>query len=205
MGYFPKLLLILPILLSTPAAHADGDMQPIGRFAIDRTEVSVGAFRRFVSVTGMVTMAERQGGGSVFEAGWVFKPGWTWSTPFGEPADEREPAVHVTFDEAQAYCRWAGKRLPTDAEWREAAHTDKAGVASGPVPDRRNLSLSYRRTPNRGELPARLRADALCPGSLRTAQSRHRPCARWHHPGWREWPLRHGRECLGVGGYCAWQ
>ncbi|MCA3452308.1 MAG: hypothetical protein INF92_18505 [Rhodobacter sp.] len=88
MGCFPKLLLILPILLSTPAAHADGDMQPIGRFAIDRTEVSVGAFRRFVSVTGMVTMAERQGGGSVFEAGWVFKPGWTWSTPFGEPADE---------------------------------------------------------------------------------------------------------------------
>jgi hypothetical protein len=88
MGYFPKLLLILPILLSAPAAHADGDMQPIGRFAIDRTEVSVGAFRRFVAATGMVTTAERQGGGSVFEAGWVRKPGWTWSTPFGEPADE---------------------------------------------------------------------------------------------------------------------
>ena len=90
-------------------------MQPIGRFAIDRTEVSVEAFSRFVAATGMVTMAERQGGGSVFEAGWVRKPGWTWRTPFGEPADEREPAVHITFDEAAAYCRWAGKRRPTDA------------------------------------------------------------------------------------------
>ena len=103
MGYFPKLRLILPILLSAPAAHADGDTQPIGRFAIDRTVVPVGAVRRFVSATGMVTMAERQGGGSVFEAGWVRKPGWTWSTPFGEPADEQEPVVHITFDEAQAY------------------------------------------------------------------------------------------------------
>jgi formylglycine-generating enzyme len=74
MGCFTKLLLLLSILLSAPAAHADGDMQPIGRFAIDRTEVSVGAFRRFVSATGMVTMAERQGGGSVFEAGWRYAP-----------------------------------------------------------------------------------------------------------------------------------
>jgi sulfatase modifying factor 1 len=87
-----KPLLIALALLAVPSAHADGEMQPIGRFAIDRTEVSVGAFRRFVAATGMVTMAERQGGGSVFEAGWVRKPGWTWSTPFGEPADERERA-----------------------------------------------------------------------------------------------------------------
>ena len=108
-----NMLLLALAVLATPAAHADGEMQPVGRFAIDRTEVSVGAFRRFVAATGMVTMAERQGGGSVFESGWVRKPGWTWSTPFGEQADEREPAVHVTFDEAQAYCRWAGKRLPS--------------------------------------------------------------------------------------------
>jgi formylglycine-generating enzyme required for sulfatase activity len=127
-----KSLLVALGLLAAPAAHADGDMQPIGRFAIDRTEVSVGAFRRFIVATGMVTMAERQGGGSVFEAGWVRKPGWTWSTPFGEPADEREPAVHITFDEAAAYCRWAGKRLPTDAEWLEAAHTERR--ASPPAP-----------------------------------------------------------------------
>lgn len=79
-----KPLLIALALLAAMPARADGDMQPIGRFAIDRTEVSVGAFRRFVAATKMVTMAERQGGGSVFEAGWVRKPSWTWRTPFGE-------------------------------------------------------------------------------------------------------------------------
>ena len=97
-----KLSLIILTFFTATSARAEGEMQPIGRFAIDRTEVSVASFRRFIAATGMVTMAEQQGGGSVFEAGWVRKPGWTWRTPFGEPADEREPAVHITFDEAAA-------------------------------------------------------------------------------------------------------
>jgi hypothetical protein len=88
MRILVRALLLACATIAAPSAHAEGDMQPIGRFAIDRTEVSVAAFRRFVAATGMVTMAERQGGGSVFEAGWVRKPGWTWRTPFGEPADE---------------------------------------------------------------------------------------------------------------------
>ncbi len=112
-----RALLLAFATIAAPSAHAETDMQPIDRFSIDRTKVSVAAFSRFVAATGMVTMAERQGGGSVFETGWVRKPRWTWRAPFGEPADDREPAVHVTFDEAAAYCRWAGKRLPTDAEW----------------------------------------------------------------------------------------
>ncbi|MFN7306984.1 MAG: formylglycine-generating enzyme family protein, partial [Acetobacteraceae bacterium] len=118
-------LLLAYATIAAPSAHADDDMHPNGRIAIDRTEVSVAAFRRCVDARHIVTMAERQGGGSVFEAGGVRKPGWTWRAPFGEPADELEPAVHVTFDEAAAYCHWAGKRLPTDAEWLEAAHTER--------------------------------------------------------------------------------
>jgi len=141
MRILVRALLLACATIAVPSAHAEGDMQPIGRFAIDRTEVSVAAFRRFAAATGMVTMAERQGGGSVFEAGWVRKPGWTWRTPFGEPADEREPAVHVTFDEAAAYCRWAGKRLPTDAEWLEAAHTERR--ASPPAPFQTGTTYLY--------------------------------------------------------------
>ena len=136
-----KLSLMILTLFAAPFARAESDMQLIARFAIDRTEVSVAAFRRFVGATGMVTLAERQGGGSVFEAGWVRKPGWTWRTPFGEPADEGEPAVHITFDEAAAYCRWACKRLPTDAEWLEAAHTERR--VSPPAPFQNGTTYLY--------------------------------------------------------------
>jgi formylglycine-generating enzyme required for sulfatase activity len=100
-------------------------MQPVGRFEIDRTEVTVAQFRAFVNATGLVTAAERAGGGSTYEGGRQRREGWTWRAPFGSPARDEEPAVHVTHAEAAAHCRWAGKRLPTDAEWGEAAYTER--------------------------------------------------------------------------------
>ncbi len=125
----------LPALLLCTAAVSDAggaaptagiDWQPVGDFAIARTETTVGQFRRFADATGLVTQAEQRGGGEVYEAGWVRKPGWTWRTPFGgnRPAHEQEPAVHVTYDEAQAFCRWAGGRLPNDAQWTRAAYAE---------------------------------------------------------------------------------
>lgn len=100
-------------------------MQRISHFEIDRTEVSIGAFERFAKATGFVSQAERAGGGMTFESGWEKRAGWTWRTPFGKPASPNEPAVHITQPEATAYCAWAGKRLPTDAEWGEAAYTER--------------------------------------------------------------------------------
>ena len=111
------------IALLVPVARAD-DMQLVDTFAIDRTEVTVGQFRTFVQQSGFVTQAEKKSGGLVYEFGWTQKPGWTWSSPFGTPAQDNEPAVHVTYDEAAAYCAWAGKRLPTDQEWAKAAFTE---------------------------------------------------------------------------------
>jgi len=129
----------LLVLLATTSAVAQPsapsiDWQPLGRFAIARTETTIGQFRRFVQATGLVTLAERRGGGEVYEAGWVRKPGWTWQRPYGAAhvPDEREPAVHVAFDEAQAFCRWAGGRLPTDAEWVEAAYTERRARPPAP-------------------------------------------------------------------------
>lgn len=100
-------------------------MQRIGRFEIDRTEVTVAQFEKFVAATGFVTAAEKAGGGNTYEHGWEKRRGWTWRAPFGTPAQPSEPVVHVTYDEAAAYCKWAGKRLPTDAEWSEAAYTER--------------------------------------------------------------------------------
>lgn len=123
---------VLGVLLLS-AGTAAGDLQPIGgRFLIDRTEVTVDAFGAFVRATGTKTRAEREGGGHLYEGGWRKMPGWTWDKPYGTPAAADEPAVHVTFDEADAFCRWAGKRLPTDAEWLEAAHTERRPAPPAP-------------------------------------------------------------------------
>ena len=71
---------ILALLLFAAPTEA-AEMQPIGRFTIDRTEVTVGAFRRFAEATGTITKAEREGGGQVFEAGWTKKPDGSWAPP----------------------------------------------------------------------------------------------------------------------------
>ena len=96
----------------------------IPAFRIDRHEVTVGQWRAFVAATRTVTAAEREGGGRQYLGGWRTMPGWTWKAPYGTPASDDEPAAHITFDEATAYCRWAGLRLPRDAEWVRAGYTE---------------------------------------------------------------------------------
>lgn len=122
------------------AAEPQIDWQPLGALAVARTETTVGHFRRFVQATSTVTQAERRGGGEVYEAGWVRRAGWTWRAPFGVPAADNEPAVHVTFDEAQAFCRWAGGRLPRDGEWVTAAYTEQR---ADPQPFSRGRTYAY--------------------------------------------------------------
>jgi formylglycine-generating enzyme len=116
---------LLTVACVLPLTAAGQDVQRVASIDVDRTEVSVGQFRQFVNATGTRTVAERNGGGQTFERGWEQRQGWVWSAPYGQPAADNEPAVHVTFEEAQAYCRWAGKRLPTEAEWRMAAYTEQ--------------------------------------------------------------------------------
>jgi len=119
------------------------DWQSVGSFYIARTETTIGQFRRFAESTRIDTQAERAGGGLVYEAGWVQKPGWNWRTPFGgsEPTSDREPAVHLTFGEAQAFCRWAGGQLPTDAQWLSAAYTEQR--AAPPMPFSRGSTYRF--------------------------------------------------------------
>ena len=113
-------------------AQADMGMQSLERFDIDRTEVTIAQFRAFVRATGTLTQAERAGGGQTYEAGWEQRRGWTWAAPYGTPGADDEPAVHITQPEALAYCRWAGKRLPTDAEWGQAAYVEQRAQPNAP-------------------------------------------------------------------------
>ena len=127
-----------------PANPAGIDWVDLPGLSIARTEITVAQFRRHVQATGVRTRAERAGGGEVYEAGWVRKPGWHWAAPFGgDPARvaDDEPAAHLTFHEAQAFCRWAGGRLPTDAEWTSAAYTEQR--AAPPAPFQRGRTYPF--------------------------------------------------------------
>src|SRR5215213_6891759 len=113
------LAVVLALTLATPrtAGAQQSDRQSIGTFSVDRAEVTIRAFAAFANATGLVTEAERAGGGFEWAGGWTRRPGWTFRTPYGAPpASNDEPAVHVTRAEASAYCTWAGGRLPSAAE-----------------------------------------------------------------------------------------
>ncbi|WP_239082500.1 formylglycine-generating enzyme family protein [Actinoplanes teichomyceticus] len=202
-------------------AHGDGrpadgerPVHPVRvhAFTIDATPVTVADFRAFVTATGYRTEAESYGWSAVFHlavtdpgrvvgrmAGapwWLGVEGADWAHPDGpsSTAGDDHPVVHVSWHDARAYAAWAGRRLPSEAEWECAARGGRAGLRypwGDTLPERWACNIWQ------GDFPARNTAED---GWVTTAPVRAYPpndyglyqpvgnvwewCADWFSPGY---------------------
>lgn len=173
--------------------RADGETPQHGvlvsGFDVDATTVTNADFARFVEDTGYRTEAEAFGFSAVFHLAvsaedndimgpasgapwWVGVTGANWRHPGGQLSNldglDDHPVTHVSWNDAQAYCEWAGRSLPTEAQWEYAARGGIEG-AKYPWGDQEVDEGGWRANIWQGEFP---HSNSLEDGYLTTAPVR---------------------------------
>ncbi|MGI4833204.1 MAG: formylglycine-generating enzyme family protein [Janthinobacterium lividum] len=128
-------------------------------FLLDQHEVTVGQFRAFVQATGYRTQAEGFGNAGVLNERtkqWELLAGANWQYPYGPqagPAAASQPVAQVSWHDAQAYAKWAGKRLPDELEWEHAARNGRNSRVLYPFGDSLRLGGKYLANTWNGHFP----------------------------------------------------
>jgi len=157
-------------------------------YLIDKYLVTNRQFKQFVDETGYQTDAEKNGSGEVWTGKrWRNDQGAIWKMPDGSTSIEGKedyPVSQISHNDAIAYCEWAGKELPTEAQWEMAARGPGGGIYPWGNSDPDDTIANYSDSFIEGTTPVtKYEKGQSYYGAFDMAGNLYQWCKDWYTPG----------------------